>query len=327
MEISLSIIIPAYNVQEYIERCILSIAKKDIDMLKIEIIVINDGSTDNTSRALEKLKNIYPSIIILNKPNGGLSSARNAGLDIAKGKYIMFVDADDYLIPHSIPQLLDILKKIQPDIILYNSIIEKNKHRHLISFHLPESNLLLPITEYINRYTILSAAWQGLFRKELFDQHDIRMPEGKFAEDDDLVIKLFSVANTIYYMPTNVYMYCSRENSISNNRDKAHIEKLISDRISIFKELTKYVNLFSDERKSGLERKLNFLALDIVRLLIRKSCSDKIVSCALDELINTGYYPLKKNHYSFNYKFFSYILSQRSYILFFSQSNFFKIFF
>lgn len=91
----ISIIVPVYNVEEYLKKCIESLVNQSI--VEKEIIFVNDGSTDNSYSILEMYKKMYPEIIILNKENGGLSSARNAGIEIAKGDYIGFVDSDDYV--------------------------------------------------------------------------------------------------------------------------------------------------------------------------------------------------------------------------------------
>lgn len=316
----LSIIIPLYNVDDYIERCILSIVSQSIDQESYELIVINDGSIDRSESIVSELQKSHPFIKLVNKENGGLSSARNKGLDIASGNYIFFVDADDWVSPNTLSQLLDTMTSHPEDIILFKTTeIYPNGRTKQISFHLPESNKTLLIEDYICNYTILSAAWQGLFKRSLFTNHNIRMPEGLFAEDDDLVVRLFSVAETIYYLPIGVYNYYQRPQSISNSSDLHHNEKLIKDRMSIFRELANYVQSFSDKRKIGLERKLNFLALDILRLLIRKSQTKPTINVILNQLSDLGHFPLNKKAYSIKYRILRTLLNKPSLILFFAS--------
>lgn len=98
----LSIIVPVYNAEEYIEGCVNSLLKQDLSEQEYEIILINDGSTDNSPKLAQKLKEQNNNIVLLSQENKGQSVARNKGMDIAKGKYIMFVDADDKLYPNVI---------------------------------------------------------------------------------------------------------------------------------------------------------------------------------------------------------------------------------
>ena len=316
----LSIIVPLYNLKDYIERCILSIVSQSIDTSRYELIVVNDGSTDGSESVVKKLQAVYPSITLINKENGGLSSARNKGLDIASGDYIFFMDADDWVSPDTLSQLFDIIDSHPEDIILFKSTeVYPSGKTKAICFHLPESNRKLLVEDYICDYTILSAAWQGLFKRNLFTDHNIQMPEGFLAEDDDLVVRLFSIAGSIYYLPVEVYNYWQRPQSISNNSDTHHNEKLIKDRISIFRELVIYVQKFTDKRKMGLERKLNFLALDIIRLLIRKSQKSPIIDSTLHQLSDLGYFPLNKKAYSVKYKILQVLLIKPSVIHFFAS--------
>ena len=100
-----SVLIPVYNVEKYLERCLDSILKQTLT--KIEIICVNDGSTDNSLSILKEYQKKDSRIIIVNKENGGLPSARNAGLDRAEGKYVGFVDSDDYIEPNMFQKLYD----------------------------------------------------------------------------------------------------------------------------------------------------------------------------------------------------------------------------
>lgn len=313
----LSIIIPLYNVEEYIERCILSIVSQSINEKKYELIIVNDGSTDKSKSIVEKLQRDYPFIKLLNKENGGLSSARNRGLDVASGDYIFFIDADDWISTGTLLKLLDTITHFPEDIILFKlTEVYPKGRKKTISFHLPDSEKTLLVEDYMCNYTILSAAWQGLFKRSLFTDHCIRMPEGFLAEDDYLVVKLFSVAETIYYLPKEVYNYYQRPQSISNSSDRNHNERLIQDRLSIFKELVSDTQSFAGKRKRGLIRKLNFLALDIIRLLIRKSQTRLIIDSTLNQLSELEYFPLNKKGDSIKYKILKTLLNKPSIIRF-----------
>lgn len=313
----LSIIIPVYNLEDYIEQCILSIVSQSIDSESYELIVINDGSTDKSESIINELRQGYPFIKLINTKNQGVSSARNRGLDIASGDYIFFIDGDDWISVNSLSKLLDTINTHPEDIILFKTseVYPKGKTK-AITFHLPEKEKTLFVEDYICNYTILSAPWQGLFKRSLFINHNIRMPEGLFAEDDDLAIRIFAAAQTLFYVPIQVYNYHHLTNSITNRSDQIHNEKLIRDRVFIFRTLVKYTQSFSGRRKIGLERKLDFLALDIIRLLIRKSQSTEMINSTIDQLSDLKYFPLNKKSYSIKYSILRILLNKPFYIRF-----------
>ena len=102
----LSVIIPMYNAEKYIKRCIESVYRQDLDINHFELLVVNDGSTDNSPSIVKELQKIYPNITLIDKENGGQATARNMGLEEAHGDFIMFIDADDFLIDYRIKSSL-----------------------------------------------------------------------------------------------------------------------------------------------------------------------------------------------------------------------------
>ena len=121
--LKLSIIVPVYNAAQYLERCISSLLDQDIPFNEYEIIIINDGSTDNSLDIAYLMQQKSTNIIVLTKDNGGASAARNTGLKYAKGKYIQFVDADDFIIPHTLKKILEVTFSKELDI--YSFAIKK----------------------------------------------------------------------------------------------------------------------------------------------------------------------------------------------------------
>lgn len=112
----ISIVVPVYNVENYLDRCVKSIIAQVYT--NIEIILVDDGSSDNSGKICEKWKEKDKRIIVIHKKNGGLSSARNAGIEIAKGKYIAFVDSDDYISKNMYSELYRVLKQNNSDIAI-----------------------------------------------------------------------------------------------------------------------------------------------------------------------------------------------------------------
>ena len=210
-----SVIVPIYNVEKYLERCIQSIL--DQDYKNIEVILINDGSTDRSGEICRKYKEIDNRIVLIEQENGGMSSARNAGLDAAKGEYIFFVDSDDYVSSSFVSFALEDFIRNESDIVVFGykgvhvSTGKEDIHRAKASRMLdkPEAMRAMLIDDYIN-----CQPWNKAYKHELFD--GVRYPLGKCFEDVGTTYLLFHKADRIYIDSRITYFYQLRENSISS---------------------------------------------------------------------------------------------------------------
>ena len=310
MNKKISLIIPVYNVEKYIERCIVSIVSQDVSVDDYELIIVNDGSTDKSRQIAGDLQKQYPVIKIIDKENGGLSSARNEGIEHASGEYLFFIDSDDWLAEGSLKFLVEWAGKYNIDIMLFG-ICETGdtEKRGFLVNHLSPDDQILNIDEYLTSYTLRSAAWQGLFRREIFIGNNIRFKYGFIAEDDDFVVRFFSKAKQIVCNSRTVYYYYYRAGSISKGKESE--KKIIRDKLVMLGELDSYIRQFNGKLRLGLQRKLDFLAVDIIRLLIRKNHTSVFIGESLSDLKKTGYFPLKKASYTGRYNMFRIIFCNR----------------
>ncbi|GIN92571.1 hypothetical protein J6TS1_32650 [Siminovitchia terrae] len=233
----ISIIVAAYNVEDYIEKCLESITTQTYKNL--EIIVVNDGSTDNTLGVVESISRKDERVTIIDKINGGLSSARNAGLGEATGDFIGFIDGDDYIAEDMYETLLEEMVKNNCDIAM--CAISRVFKNHT------ESDCMIEQSKVLNREEAIKAlieeeyvkhyAWNKLYKSSLF--LNIRYPEGKLYEDIFTTYKLFSQANKLTYSNKIGYYYMQRQGSIL--RSKFNIRKL--DSIQAFHEFKAYVDI------------------------------------------------------------------------------------
>lgn len=222
--LDLSIIIPAYNCSNYIDRCLQSTLCQKSNYT-YEIIVVDDGSTDNTYEIVNRIAQEENRIVLLKQINSGQSAARNNGIYYSSGRYIMFVDADDVLLPNSIEVLMKTAENTQSDIVegsfvrFYNDItdemIKDSKGKNRI-----ESNDKNP--RYV--LTTYGYSWAKIYKRELWDS--LRFPEGYIFEDVITKFILRRKANQVSYIQDVVYGY--RQNNQSSSHGNNQLKKLDS---------------------------------------------------------------------------------------------------
>ena len=213
----ISIIVPVYNVEKYLEKCLKSIISQTYKNL--EIIVVNDGSIDNSLEICKKFEKIDKRIKVIDKENGGLSDARNAGLKIATGDYIGFVDSDDYIAEDMFETLGKLLKEHNAEIsivsyyeMMDNRLLDVQKDGTLDIMNKEEAIKELLIDKKIQSY-----AWNKLFKKEIFE--GIIFPTGKNFEDIATTLLLFEKADKIVRLEEPKYFYLRRNDSIVGIRN------------------------------------------------------------------------------------------------------------
>lgn len=260
-----SIIVPVYNVEPYVARCLDSLVGQTFS--SIEIICVNDGSTDNSLEVLKSYAAQDGRIKVLTKPNGGLSSARNYGLKQASGEYIMFVDSDDWI-------ELDTVEKavakmiIKVDVVSWGADIvndglseenqgikdARNYHEIKIVGERDITNDIIGQTTY--------TAWNKLLKKKILDKYDLWFTEGRLFEDNDFMIKYFVHCNHGYFMDEYLYHYVQRPNSIMERVRKKESERT-GDHLyifdSIYQHFVKY-DLVKDWSKIMTRRYLSHLS-------------------------------------------------------------------
>ncbi len=215
----ISVVVPVFKVEKYLDKCILSIINQTYKNL--EIILVNDGSPDNCPEICERYAKGDSRIKVVHKINGGLSSARNAGLDIATGKYVTFVDSDDSISEEYIKVLYETLKTTSSQISVGNILIVKSEefekkedptlNESIIVFS--SSEAVLKMYDYGKNLSLqFVTVWGNLYEMGLFES--LRFPIGKINEDQFLNYRLFFRANNISYTTKEIYFYLKRENSI-----------------------------------------------------------------------------------------------------------------
>lgn len=214
-DVLVSVIVPIYNIQDYLEKCIESIINQEYHNL--EILLINDGSTDDSYKICLNYETIDNRIKVINKENGGLSDARNKGIECSTGEYVVFIDGDDYVSPDYIKKLLKAITETQADVALCAFSIIDGKYNKTEAILLSELNgvvsgrdlLVAGMSKYGYKYIVV---WNKMYKKELFD--NIKFEKGKLYEDEYIHFKLFWICKIVAVINEPLYYYVQREGSI-----------------------------------------------------------------------------------------------------------------
>lgn len=250
----LSIIVPVYNVEDYIERCIHSLEKQNISSEEYEIIVVNDGSKDSSVKIVNRLCLIYSNIILIHKHNGGQSSARNYGIKYATGEYIWFVDSDDYIEENILKDILNKAFEQNLDLLAFNYChIWPNKN--YIGFN-PQKQPLRKIIsgeEYIQNYHIGISPWFFIVKRNIIIQHQIFFTEEIIHEDYEFTLRLYKFIKKMTFDNIKVYNYYHRKGSTTTTKGYKQILKSIHSWQRIIEiETKKYTSNSSYDKKAQL---------------------------------------------------------------------------
>ena len=214
-EIKLSIIIPLYNTERYIERCLLSCVEQNIEEQDYEIIVVNDGSTDQSVEVVKRLVEVYKNIRIYSKENGGQSSARNWGLEHANGEYIWFIDSDDWIVPYVIGNLLDKACNYNLDVLGFGfSIAEDNGGLRSYEIKADGEGNVLNGEDFICKVSMPHGPWAAIFRRRYLVEKGLSFIEGIIHEDIDYTMRAYCLADRIMFTSQIAYYYYQREGGI-----------------------------------------------------------------------------------------------------------------
>lgn len=273
----ISIIVPVYNVEQYLKKCIDSILSQTFT--NFELILVDDGSTDESGKICDYYARLDNRVKVIHKENGGLSSARNVGLEVAKGKYIGFVDSDDYISKFMFQKLYESLVENNCDISIcdYTEVFQDNGT--IYNEKVGGGKLILNNIEalekiYKEKGWLYVVAWNKLYKKELFN--GLIFPVGKVHEDEMIAHELLYRSNKIIFVEEKLYYYLQRENSIMG-------KKYNISRLDIIDAMRIRANFFYEKNL----KKLRYEA-EVEYLKIFFKLYYKYINCGYDWKIRLG---------------------------------------
>ena len=239
----ISVIIPVYNVEKEVAKCINSVINQTYSNL--EIIIVNDGSTDESLKVCQKYCD--ERIRIIDKSNGGLSDARNAGMAVATGEYILFVDSDDYIEEETCERFMKIMASNNPDLVVGDYYIENGLTKKLVQHKCLISGKTYSRDEYlsaaIRNNELRMEAWLNLYNTEFMKKNNFKFKKGIYHEDMQLTPNILVKADTILYVENAFYHYVQRSGSIMHQSNQ---KKRMNDTINIYRQWIELEDKFSD---------------------------------------------------------------------------------
>lgn len=298
-----SVIIAAYNIENYIERCLISVVNQTFK--ETEIIVVNDGSKDNTLNIIKNIAKIDNRIVIINQKNKGLIEARKSGLKNAKGEYLLFIDGDDWLEIDALEKLYRKASISNADIILYNSFYSYDNRKEEIKTFNEDDIIKEDPLKSLFLGKIKPAIWAKMIKREYIEYNKIQFPSNiSFAEDLATVSSWFMYNPKISFETGYLYNYYQRDSSISKTMDQKVLE--VDKAISFIRELLISKQIY-------LKYKLEFETMVYHHLFETKFISYSKFDCIHKELYHQYMHKqinINNNKYIYG-KFKKYPISQK----------------
>ena len=224
---TLSIIVPVYNVRPFLEKCVDSLLAQDLPPEEYEIILVDDGSTDGGGELCDRLKERHPAIRVIHQANQGLSAARNAGLGIAQGKYVQFVDSDDWIETHVLQGLVRKMEADELDVLRFGfrRVDENGVVLDRADAAAPGAEKVQPGASFLTDHLGFSCyAWQFMLRRGFVMENDLLFMPGIIFEDVEWTPRVLQAASRTCSEETIVYDYLERTGSITRGKAQSRTE-------------------------------------------------------------------------------------------------------
>lgn len=277
MKIKVSIIVPIYNVEKYLSKCIESICNQTLE--EIEIILVNDGSTDKSLEIIEEYKKNDSRIRVINQKNKGVSIARNNGLKIAKGEYIAFVDPDDW-IDKNMYEVLYLESKSEYDVVLCDHTI-KDKNRSILKKYEINNNTVLYRKEIINEIVpqfiegvISTTCWDKIYKRAFLEKNKLEFKDIRRIEDLYFFMDILNSINTLVYVPKSFYNYRIVDNSLSRRYYENYIDIILE--LHINKLL--FINKINYDNEKFYKLEIKSFIIDIFNVISKVTKEEGVKS-------------------------------------------------
>lgn len=314
----LSVIIPVYNASKYLIKCIQSIAEQDINIIDYEILAINDGSTDDSLAVLNNLKNNYSNLKIITQENQGLSGARNTGLENSNGSFVLFVDADDYILPNVLKDLISLAKENEVDILEFGAqgVSEHGKITYSVKNSTNEN--VLSGENYLSSIDYMGSACNKLYNLNFLKKHNLKFMPNVYIEDIEFNTRAVFFSKKILAIDKVIAHFLQREGSITRTKDFDKKKKMIYDIFIVLNSINDFAEKKVTQKSIAyipLKKRVSALISTMLLRVLKDTKSIKIKNDIISMLKEKKIYPTKFKpkskdkqlflYFANNYVFFS----------------------
>ncbi len=306
----ITFVVTTYNLPDWmLRRCLTSIVEQGLPRDDYEIIVVDDESEVSPQGVVGEFAR-QASIVLYTQPHRRQGAARNLALNHARGTWVQFVDGDDYLFPHTVAPCIDMAEDNGLDVLrfgyeeVYGEEAQQCRQKaHAVSLSVPTGG-----NEYMLRNNLFGSCCTLLFRRELCADMayggPLRFTENIYIEDEEFVTKLMWRARRVATTSRVVYAYYQREGSTTRCRSRQHADELLANYFVVLGRLQQFEASLGDEPHGGVTRKVRFLAIDILRRVLREPDWQVRWRDAAARLGEMGLYPIPWAGYSWRYTLF-----------------------
>lgn len=281
-----SIIVPVYKVEKYLRECVDSILAQNYK--DYELILVDDGSPDKCPEICDEYAAAYENVKVLHQPNGKLARARNSGMNIAKGEYVIFIDSDDYLSSEDALAEIDKALECNPDVLIFGFkkyFESRDTYGFPVCNFYSQAQVLSPETflaQLLKNDSYTGTAWAKVIRRDLLISNNIKFKEGMISEDSDWYLQVMEKAKSYSAINKALYIYRMRPDSISHDVK----EQSLTDNLWILENWPRRIQ--NSQADKGLKEVL-------MRILARYAGNTMVLYCSYGASIRKKYYKRVKN--------------------------------
>ena len=296
MGIKLSIVVPIYKVEHYLRKCVDSLLHQDLSHAEYEIILVDDGSPDNCGDICEEYAGRFAQVKVVHRRNGGLSAARNSGIEVAQGQFVQFVDSDDYLEPNVLKALVEKMEIEQLDMLRFNY---QNVNEQYVVFE--PNKISKPFVDYrdevcdgsvflTERLGFGCYAWQFIVRRELLEGCVFK--EGIYFEDTEWTPRVLKKVHRVTSSDLVVYNYLLRSGSITQSVEEKKKRKVLDDKLRLIDSMMEQKSNVCDKR--WFEGMISQIVLSILGYVCESYYEERTSVCRA--LKSKNLFPLSTYH-------------------------------
>lgn len=271
MEKKVSVILPIYNVEEFLPKSIESVM--DQTYRNLEIVLVDDGSTDSCPKICDDYARKDKRIKVIHKKNGGLSSARNAGIDMASGEFIYFLDSDDYIETNLVEMCVSVIQTTMCDVVVFNHVIESESKEEIGKTHFSQQQIITDtidkkmkyVSNILLKYQVGWNAWNRFYKADIIRDNKLYYPDNNviFAEDQAFALLIALYQKKMVVVEDVLYHYLQRETSIMGKNKKPPLSKFVK----LCLDYENYVETMSEDTVQCFEK---YKAKIFLRLLVNE---------------------------------------------------------